>query len=157
MSTSSGDRREWQVRAPREADRTRWRALYRSYADSYHVEQSEAAADLVWSWIRDPDHEVSALLAQDEHGQVVGLAHYRSFARPLAASTGCFLDDLYVDPPERGSGAADALLAELNRLAGVHGWSVVRWITAEDNYRARAKYDKYATRTTWLTYDMPIG
>lgn len=34
------------------------------------------------------------------------------------------------------------------------GWSVVRWITAEDNYRARAMYDGVATKTAWATYDM---
>ena len=32
--------------------------------------------------------------------------------------------------------------------------TVVRWITAEDNYRARGLYDKVAQRTSWLTYDM---
>ena len=34
------------------------------------------------------------------------------------------------------------------------GWSIVRWTTADDNYRARAVYDELATRTTWITYDM---
>jgi len=29
----------------------------------------------------------------------------------------------------------------------------VRWITADDNYRAQALYDKVATRTHWVTYD----
>lgn len=62
--------------------------------------------------------------------------------------------EFFVDPDTRGSGAADALLAELKRIGLERGWSVVRWITADDNYRARAKYDRYATRTGWITYDM---
>ena len=157
MDTSSGDERRWRLRAPHDDDRARWRELYQAYADFYQVQQSDAAADVVWDWIRDPNHEVSCLLAEAADGRVVGLAHYRPFARPLSASTGCFLDDLYVDPLERGSGAADALLTELARLATVNGWSVVRWITADDNYRARAFYDQHATRTTWITYDMPTG
>ena len=33
-------------------------------------------------------------------------------------------------------------------------WDVVRWTTADDNYRARATCDKIALRTTWITYDM---
>lgn len=156
-SAGGGDQRRWLLRPPGDADRERWRALYRGYADFYRVGQTEAAADTVWSWIRDPDHEVSCLLAEDDRGRVVGLAHYRPFARPLSASTGCFLDDLFVDPLERGSGAADALLGELRRLAAERGWSVVRWITADDNYRGRAKYDQHATRTTWVTYDMSSG
>lgn len=144
----------WLVRVPQDTDRRWWGELYRGYADFYQVEQSEADRERVWSCVGDPDHEVNALLAQRSDGRVVGLAHYRAFARPLSASIGCFLDDLFVDPAERGGGAADALLAELRRLAVVHRWSVVRWITADDNYRGRAKYDQYAARTRWITYDM---
>jgi len=129
--------------------------LYRGYADFYGVMQSEEAAALVWSWIRDPDNEVECLLVEDEPGRVVGLAHYRPFARPLRASMGCFLDDLFIDPARRGGGAAEALLAELANVATENGWDVVRWITADDNYRGRAKYDRHATRTMWITYDMP--
>lgn len=104
----------------------------------------------------DPHHELKAIIAIDDQERIVGLAHYRPFARPLDASVGCFLDDLFVSPDARGSGAADALLAHLRYLARENGWSVVRWLTADDNYRARAKYDQHATRTMWITYDMPV-
>lgn len=142
------------VRPPASADHDRWRDLYAGYAAFYQVEQSDQAAETVWRWIHDPTHQVQALLAVDGGGSVVGLAHYRTFARPLTATTGCFLDDLFVDPPARGTGAVDALLAELRSIAQRNGWSVTRWITAQDNERAKAKYDQVATRTTWLTYDM---
>ncbi|GHA86338.1 GNAT family N-acetyltransferase [Streptomyces termitum] len=143
-----------QVRPAREADFDQWRALYRGYADFYRVEQTEEAARLVWSWIHDPAHEVEALVAEDAAGRLVGLAHYRPFARPLAAAVGCWLDDLFVAPESRGSGAADLLLGALRGIAAERGWSVVRWITADDNHRARSKYDRVATRTMWITYDM---
>jgi len=142
------------VRPPTPADHGRWRELYAGYAAFYQAEQTEQAAATVWSWLSDPHHEVNALLAVTPAGRVVALAHYRTFARPLTASTGCYLDDLYVEPPARGTGVVDALLAELRLLAQRNGWSVVRWITAHDNDRARAKYDQVATATGWITYDM---
>ncbi len=142
------------MRPPRDGDFDRWRALYREYAEFYQVAQTEDATTQVWAWIRDPRHEMACLLVEDDGGRVVGLAHYRPFARPLAASTGCFLDDLFVDPGRRGAGAADALLAALRDLAAGRGWTVVRWITAETNYRGRSVYDRHATRTDWVTYDM---
>jgi GNAT superfamily N-acetyltransferase len=145
-----------QVRAPQEGDYARWRELYRAYADFYETEQTDEAADRAWSWIHDPNHEVKALLVADDAGRVVGLAHYRPFARPLAASTGCYLDDLFVEPAARGTGAADALLGELRQIAASRGWTVVRWITADDNHRARSTYDRVATRTMWVTYDMAV-
>ena len=153
MTMAKDQPRDWHIRPPREEDYASWRILYQGYADFYGVQQSEAMAATVWSWIHDPDHEISALLAETEN-QVVGLAHYRPYARPLTASTGCFLDDLFVAESHRGAGAADALLTELRNITSHNGWSLTRWVTAEDNYRGRAKYDQHATRTAWVTYDM---
>jgi GNAT superfamily N-acetyltransferase len=65
-----------------------------------------------------------------------------------------YLDDLFVDPDHRGSGAVGALFDALNRLATERDWAIIRWTTADDNYRARTVYDRLATRTTWITYDM---
>ena len=149
---------ELAVRALREADDfAQWRELYRGYAAFYETELSEAALQRVWSWLVDPAHEIQALVAVDGDGRLVGLAHYRAFTRPLSATIGCYLDDLFVEPSSRGTGAADLLLAELRRTAAAHGWSVVRWITADDNHRARSKYDQVAARTMWVTYDMAPG
>lgn len=142
------------VRPPRTTDFDAWERLYTQYAAFYGSDQTATARDIVWGWIHDSDHEVKALLLVDDADQPVGLAHYRPFARPLAASTGCYLDDLYVDPAHRGGGGARALLTELRRLARANDWSVVRWITADDNYRARTLYDRVASRTGWITYDM---
>lgn len=70
------------------------------------------------------------------------------------SSVGGFLDDLFVDPSARGEGSVEALLAALRTIGVERGWTVIRWITADDNYRARAKYDQQARRTPWITYDM---
>ncbi|WP_441245480.1 N-acetyltransferase family protein [Kitasatospora sp. McL0602] len=145
---------DWLVTPPTAEDFTAWRELYRGYADFYRVELPDDRAELVWSWIGDPAHEVNCLLVRDPAGTPVGLAHYRPYTRTLLGSTGGFLDDLYVAPAARGGGAVDALLARLREIAAERGWSVVRWITADDNHRARGKYDQVATRTMWVTYDM---
>jgi len=50
----------------------------------------------------------------------------------------------------------DALFAEINGIGRERRWDIVRWTTADDNYRARAVYDQHATRTTWITYDMTL-
>ncbi len=141
------------IRKPGATDREEWGALYAGYADFYGVEQTEAMRDRVWGWINDPAHETEALVAENG-GRLVGLAHFRPFARPLSASTGGFLDDLFVDPQARGSGAARALIDALADEARSRGWSMVRWITADDNARARALYDKMAVATKWVTYDL---
>jgi GNAT superfamily N-acetyltransferase len=142
-----------QIRKPNAADRAAWGTLYSGYAGFYGVEQTEAMRDRVWNWIHDPAHETEALVAENG-GKLVGLAHFRRFARPLSASTGGFLDDLFVDPQARGSGAARALIEALAEEGRARGWSMIRWITADDNARARGLYDKMAVATRWVTYDL---
>ncbi len=144
------------VRRPGPGDREGWDRLYSGYAAFYGVSQTPEMRDRVWAWIHDPGHEVDGLVAEGEGG-LVGLAHFRAFARPLSASTGGFLDDLFVDPAFRGGRVADALIGRLAEIGRERGWSVVRWITADDNYRARGVYDRLAQRTMWVTYDIKLG
>jgi GNAT superfamily N-acetyltransferase len=127
-----------------------------AYADFYQESVADTQLDLVWSWITDPDHDVKALLVRDASGTAVGPAHYRPYFRPLAAATAGYLDDLFVTPAARGTGAMEALLEALRRIARQRGWSKVRWITADDNYRARSNYDQVAMRTMWVTDDMQV-
>ncbi len=139
-----------------ERHRADWEALYAGYAAFYKVTQTPEMRAKVWSWIMDPAHETKALVAEDDAGRAIGLAHYRPFARPLSASTGGFLDDLFVDPALRGQRVADALIEALTQIGRERGWSVIRWITADDNYRGRGVYDRLAKRTTWITYDKSV-
>lgn len=139
-----------------EDHRTAWDRLYKGYADFYQVDQTPEMRATVWSWLMDPAHETNGFVALDAAGTPIGLTHYRPFARPLMAATGGFLDDLFVDPAVRGSGAAQALIGAVVEEGRKRGWSVIRWITAEDNYRARAAYDRLAVKTKWATYDIKI-
>jgi ribosomal protein S18 acetylase RimI-like enzyme len=146
----------WTVTEIRTGDRPAWEQLYRGYYDFYEVNATPAKLDRVWSWLHDPGHELGAIVVRPSvDGVPVGLAHYRPFPRPLHASVGCYLDDLFVAPESRGSGAVDALLAELQHIAGRNGWDVVRWITRETNSRARSTYDRLAQQTNLITYDLP--
>ena len=142
-------------RSPLESDYPRWRELYQGYADFYRVAMTDEHARTLWGYLHDPQHESECLLARGQDGGAIGLAHVRRFARPLNGTNGLFLDDLFVDPAARGLAIGDLLLAEARAIAKARGYSVVRWITADDNYRARGLYDQVATRTGWLTYDMP--
>ncbi|MCB1345325.1 MAG: GNAT family N-acetyltransferase [Rhodobacter sp.] len=144
------------IRRPQDTDRADWERLYAGYAAFYQVEQTDAMRARVWGWIHDHEHEVEAYVAQDDSGALVGFTHFRPFARPLAAAVGGFLDDLYVTPEARGSGAARALIEAVAEEGRARGWSVIRWITAEDNARARALYDKLARATAWKTYDITL-
>ena len=149
----------WLVRPVREDEFEAWSALFRGYADFYRWPTSDEHQRRIWGWIHDR-RTVEALVAAPldatgaETGPPLGLAHLREWVRPLRGVVCGYLDDLFVAPETRGQGAVEALFAEIDRVARARDWAIVRWTTADDNYRARSVYDRVATRTTWITYDM---
>lgn len=151
----------WIVRPVRLDEFDAWVRLFRGYVEFYERVPSEAHERQIWGWIHQTK-VIEALVAVevDDDGIEVsgplGLVHLREWVRPLRGTVCGYLDDLFVDPSVRGSGAADALFGALERLAVERAWPVIRWTTADNNYRARAVYDRLATRTTWITYDMDI-
>jgi GNAT superfamily N-acetyltransferase len=89
-------------------------------------------------------------------GVAVGLAHVRPAPSPLRGASVGFLDDLFVVPAARGTGAFECLMAAVRDLAATEGWPQVHWITAADNARAQAAYDRVATKTDWVTYQLDV-
>ena len=144
------------VRPAVPGDRSGWDPLFVAYGEFYRVAVTAETLETVWGWIHDSDHVVEALVAE-RRGALVGLAHYRAMPSPLRGATLGFLDDLYVDPAARGAGVGEALLTRLAEIAAERGWRCVRWITADDNYRARTLYDRVAVKTGWNMYEMAVA
>lgn len=126
-----------------EQDKAEWRIVFDGYADFYGVHMDDDTADRVWGWLLDPKHVLEGLIARDENGKVVGFAHVRACPRPIGGNEVGFLDDMYVSPEARGSGAADALFRSLRTLANDRDWPAIRWITQHFNGRGRRFYDRY--------------
>jgi GNAT superfamily N-acetyltransferase len=147
--------RLWVVDDLRPDDREGWARLHRGYLDFYESTRPEEVSQVVWSWLQDRDHELEAVAVRPRPGaEPVGLAHFRPFPRPLHGTIACFLDDLFVAPEARGTGAVDALLAALRQRCRERGWTPLRWVTRASNARARSAYDRLAVRTDLVTYDL---
>lgn len=132
-----------------------WRSLFDGYTIFYKREPADGVAEAVWAWINDPTHEVEGVLAL-LNGEPVGLAHFRRQPRPALGQDMGYLDDLFVDPQVRGQAIGRRLLDHVAGVGRRRGWGVVRWTTADDNYRARGLYDQVARKTSWNLYEMTI-
>jgi GNAT superfamily N-acetyltransferase len=146
----------FEIRNTRDRDFFNWLPLFADYGDFYGTPVTDEKALLVWSWITEGTHGLSALVAQDDEGNLVGLAHYRTFVRPLAGGTGIYIDDLFVAGDARGNGVATALIERVTEIARAQHSGIVRWVTAPDNDDAQALYGKLAERTDWVTYDRTV-
>ena len=134
-------------------DEAEWRPLFEGYCRFYKVEPSEQKSATVWRWLMDVEHPLHALGVRDQ-GRLIGIAHVRAVPRTLSGADGGFLDDLFVEPTHRNSGAAMELIKGIAAYAKARQWTNVRWWTADDNYRARNLYDRVARKTQWNTYEL---
>lgn len=78
-----------------------------------------------------PDPAAEALIAEKD-GQPIGFALFFHNFSTWTGRRGLYLEDLYVTPDARGSGAGKALLVALAKLAVERGcarfeWSVLDW------------------------------
>ena len=141
------------VREIKLSDKEEWEVLYRGYADFYKVEMKDEILKTVWSWLQDRNHDVKGIVYEHEN-KVVGLAHYRRMPRPLRGKYIGFLDDIYVEPKYRGKKIGEKLIHELKKISKKNNWDLVRWVTHNDNIRAKSLYDRIAKKTTWDLYEL---
>jgi GNAT superfamily N-acetyltransferase len=131
--------------------------LMRAYCDFYEVSPSDAALlALSRALIADPEREGLQLLARDDVGRALGFATiYWSWATTSAERIGV-MNDLYVAPEGRGTGAAEALIEACRTECATRGAGKLTWQTAPDNERAIKVYDRVgATREQWIDYWLP--
>ena len=141
------------IRQIKPEDKKDWEKLYRGYADFYKVEMNDEILATVWKWLFDQKHEVSGLV-YEEKSKVIALAHYRKMPSPLRGKYIGFLDDLFVDPEHRGKKIGEKILSELKDISEKNEWGLIRWITRNENERAKSLYDKVSEKTTWDTYEL---
>ena len=134
-----------------------WRAHYLRYAAALGEHADDAIAATVWSWLLARTHGVEGILAVGEDGDLAGFVHFRPFPRTLDGNEACFLDDLWVAEPHRGTGLAEALIDRVRAAARERGWTHVRWVATAKNARARALYDRIAEDARLVTYRIGVG
>ena len=134
-------------------DKVQWEKLYKGYADFYKVEMSDKILQIVWNWLHDKSNEVEGLVYEVED-KIVGLAHYRKMPSPLRGQYIGFLDDLFVDPKYRGQKIGEKLINQMKEISKSKGWNLVRWITRNNNTRAKSLYDRVSEKTTWDVYEL---
>jgi len=128
--------------------------LMRGYCDFYNVSPSdEDLLAMSRALIADPEREGVQLIARDAEGRAVGFATiFWTWSTSEAARLG-IMNDLFVSPEARGSGAAEALIEACRGECASRGIKRLAWQTAPSNARAQAVYDRIgATREEWVDY-----
>jgi GNAT superfamily N-acetyltransferase len=132
--------------------------LMRDYCEFYRVDPTdEELLAMSRALIADPDREGVQIIARDGDGHAVGFATiFWSWSTLSAARIGV-MNDLFVSPDARGSGLAEALIAECVERCRARGARSLGWQTAKDNLRAQAVYERVgADREEWVDYALEV-
>jgi GNAT superfamily N-acetyltransferase len=140
------------VRPIAAADADAWRRLWRGYLDFYETALPEEIYATTLARLIDPEvQDYQGLLAVADDSPV-GLVHYIFHRHGWQIEDACYLQDLYVAPEARGSGAGEALIEAVYRAADAAGPPNVYWLTAETNAPARRLYDRVGRVTPFIKY-----
>ncbi len=120
-------------------DRPQWKPLWQGYLVFYETSLPDDVSDLTFQRLLDPAEPMFCLVAEQD-GAVIGIVHC------------VVLEDLFVDPSARKSGAGRALIEAVYARADSIGATRVYWLTHETNTTARALYDKVATNAGFIQY-----
>jgi GNAT superfamily N-acetyltransferase len=132
--------------------------LIRAYLDFYEVNPpEESMLALSRSLLADPDLEGVQFIARGDDGLAIGFASlFWTWATTRGGRLGV-MNDLFVAPEARGSGAAEALIDACRERCVQRGAVALEWQTAVDNHRAQALYDRVGGQRSdrWLDYTLP--
>ena len=141
-----------EIRPLRREDEAEWRRLWRGYLDFYETELPEAVYASSFARLTDPEvRDYHGLLAVAD-GRPVGLVHYVFHRHGWQIEDVCYLQDLYVDPEARGTGAGRRLIEAVYSAADAAGRPSVYWLTQSFNATARRLYDRVGTETPFIKY-----
>ena len=88
------------------------------------------------------DRPVAEALVAERAGRVVAFALFFTNFSTFLARPGLYLEDLFVEPDQRGHGIGQALLEHLARLAAARGYGRFEWSVLDWNAGAIRFYER---------------
>ncbi len=130
--------------------------LMRAYCEFYGASPPDGGLrEMARALIAVP--EQGALFIAREGEDVVGFAALGWKWSSLRGARIGVMEDLFVAPQARGRGIADALLEACADRCRERGAPAMEWLTAPDNHRAQAVYDRAGGKAkTFVEYELEL-
>ena len=141
------------IRPIQDTDRDAWLPLWLGYNAFYRNEPAEEVTQATFRRLCEGADGFFGLVAEDDDGSLVGLAHAVFHPATWTTGTYCYLEDLFVSRGGRGSGAGQLLIEGIYAEAERRGADRVYWHTQQYNAPARSLYDVVGTATSFVVYE----
>ncbi|MFC9985523.1 GNAT family N-acetyltransferase [Microbacterium keratanolyticum] len=136
-------------------DRADWLSLWEGYLAFYEATLSTEQTALTFDRLV-ADDTIHGAIARADDGSARGIVHWLTHPATWSAGEYCYLEDLYVAPDARGTGAGRALIGHVTDWAKDAGCAKVYWLTQNTNATARALYDRVASDTGFVHYQIAL-
>ena len=133
------------------ADKTAWLPLWAGYLEFYRTSVAPEVTETAFARLTGLDEDMFGFVAERD-GRVVGIAHCILHRTTSMMGKHLYLNDLFVSPDLRRSGAGRALIEAVYRHADEIRAAHVYWLTHESNATARKLYDSLAVNDGFLEY-----
>ncbi|HUF86792.1 MAG TPA: GNAT family N-acetyltransferase [Thermohalobaculum sp.] len=140
------------IRPLRAVDEDDWRRLWTGYLEFYETSVPEEVYRSTFARLLSGDPREFHGLVAERGGRLIGLTHFLFHRHCWRIENVVYLQDLYVEPEARGSGAGRALIEAVYAAADAAGCPTVYWLTQDFNATARQLYDRLATLTPFVKY-----
>ena len=136
-------------------DRQAWEDLYHSYLEFYESEPIASSTEVLWGRLISSPAIIQSFVAE-LNDEVVGIVHFHYQLSTWTHTYHCYLEDLYVAEEHRCKGIARALIEAVKASALEKKCSELFWITKESNKTAQKLYDKLATKSDFIRYEIML-
>jgi GNAT superfamily N-acetyltransferase len=145
------------VRPLATGDYDQWLPLWQGYLDFYRENLEEETTRCTFERLTMHEDGMFGLVAESPDGAgLIGVAHGIVHPSTWSQEPSCYLEDLFVAPRARGTGAARALIEALGEEARRRGAVKLYWHTQEFNGPARSLYDQLASRVSFVVYEQTL-
>jgi GNAT superfamily N-acetyltransferase len=142
------------VRALQLGDFDAWLPLWKGYLEFYETELEDDITRHTFERLIDTSIDMFGALALNDEGEAVGMVNWLTHPGTWSRGQYVYLEDLFVSSAARGTGAGRALIEHVHQWAEAAGATKVYWLTADSNKTAQQLYDRLATKTGFIHYQI---
>lgn len=142
------------VRALQHDDFDAWLPLWKGYLEFYETELEDEITRHTFERLIDTSIDMFGALALNDEGEAVGMVNWLTHPGTWSRGQYVYLEDLFVSVNARGTGAGRALIEHVHQWAEAAGATKVYWLTADSNKTAQQLYDRVATKTGFIHYQI---
>jgi GNAT superfamily N-acetyltransferase len=142
------------VRALQPGDFDAWLPLWKGYLEFYETELEDEITRHTFERLIDTSTDMFGALALNDDGAAIGMVNWLTHPGTWSRGDYVYLEDLYVSSAARGLGAGRALIEHVQAWAEAAGATKVYWLTADSNKTAQQLYDRVATKTGFIHYQI---